>query len=116
MSPPIKRLLYWSPRILSILFAAFISLFALDVFAEGSGFWETVLALLIHLIPTFIIVAILTLSWKREWIGGILFLALGILYIVFSWGKFPWTTYVAKAGPLVLTGLLFLVGWRLRAE
>ena len=31
-----KRLLFWTPRILCLLFAGFISLFALDVF-EGQG-------------------------------------------------------------------------------
>ena len=30
-----KRVLYWTPRVLGILFALFISIFALDVFGEG---------------------------------------------------------------------------------
>ena len=30
-----KRVLYWIPRALTILFALFISVFALDVFGEG---------------------------------------------------------------------------------
>jgi hypothetical protein len=34
-----RRMLFWTPRLLSILFAIFISLFALDVFGEGYGFW-----------------------------------------------------------------------------
>jgi len=116
MNPLVRRCLYWTPRVPTVLFALFISLFALDVFAEGAGFWKTTLALLIHLIPTFIIIAILVLSWKREWIGGILFIALGIVYVVFTWGRFPWSTYLAIAGPLVLTGVLFLIGWQLRTQ
>ena len=35
-----KRLLYWVPRILAILFATFISIFALDVFGEHLPFWR----------------------------------------------------------------------------
>ena len=101
-----------------MLFAGFISLFALDVFGEGYGFWQTVLALLMHLIPTFILVAVLVVSWRREWIGGILFIVLGVLYLVWAWGK-PfgvWYVYLMMAGPLVLIGALFLLNWRYRAE
>ena len=115
MNEPIKRVVYWTPRILCIVFAVFISLFAFDVFEEGKGFWETSVALLIHLVPTIIIVAVLVVSWRREWIGGILFIALGIFYIVWAWGRFPWTTYAIISGPLILMGILFLLSWRLRA-
>src|SRR5262249_53398337 len=66
-----KRLLFWTPRVLCLLFAAFISLFALDVFGESRGFWQTALALAMHLIPTFILLAVLALSWRWEWIGGL---------------------------------------------
>jgi hypothetical protein len=43
---PVKRILLWTPRVLSLLFALFVSLFALDVFGQGYGFWQTTLALL----------------------------------------------------------------------
>jgi drug/metabolite transporter (DMT)-like permease len=113
-----QQLLYWAPRVLCIVTAMFISMFALDVFSEGQGFWGTTLALLIHLIPTFIILVLLLVSWRREWIGGILFILLGILYVVWAWNK-PfghWSTFVIIAGPLVLTGVLFLLNWRYRGK
>jgi hypothetical protein len=111
-----KRLLFWAPRILCILFAVFISIFALDVFEEGYGFWKTILALLIHLIPTWIIVIVLVVSWHREWVAAILFNALAALYIVWYWGKFPWVNYLALSGPLFLVGVLFLINWVYRTE
>lgn len=43
MSRITARLLYRSPRILSIAFAIFLSLFAFDVFSEVHGCWRTVL-------------------------------------------------------------------------
>ncbi len=118
MTRAVQRLLYWTPRVLCILFAAFISIFAADVFGEGRGFWQTALALLMHLIPTFLIVAVLIVSWRREWIGGILFILLGALYVVWAWNK-PfgiWSTFLLIAGPPVLTGVLFLLNWRYRVE
>jgi hypothetical protein len=35
MNIPLKQLLFWTPRVLGILFAAFVSMFALDVFGKG---------------------------------------------------------------------------------
>ena len=116
MRESIKRLLFWTPRILCILFAAFISLFALDVFGEGYGFWETIWALLMHMIPTALVVIALAVSWRWEWIGALLFIGLGAFYIVMTWGRFDWTSYAPISGPLFLIGVLFLVNWRLRSE
>jgi hypothetical protein len=99
------------PRILCIIFAALISIFALDVFGEGYGFWKTVLALLIHLIPTGIILVVLALSWRWEWIGGVIFVALAALYIIAFWGRFHWSVYVIMSGSLFLLGILFLINW-----
>ena len=118
MERPLNRVLYWAPRLLCILFAAFISIFAADVFGHGIGFWRTALALLIHLIPTFLVLAVLALSWRREWIGGILFVVLGLLYVAFAWNKpfFGWGVLLGISGPLFLTGVLFLLDWRARAK
>jgi hypothetical protein len=113
--PPGRQLLYWSPRVLSIVFIAFTSIFAMEVLAESKGFMETVLGLLIHLIPQFVLVGVLIVSWRREWIGGIVFIFIALLYIVTQWGKFDSMVYILISGPLMLTGILFLLNWRQRA-
>ena len=114
MNKPTKRLLFWSPRILGIAFAIFLSLFALDVFSEGLVWWKTLLALAIHLIPTAIIVVVLAASWRWEWVGGVLFIALGILYLKRMWHH-P-AAVAGISGPLFLLGALFLLNWWKRAE
>lgn len=115
MSNNMKQILFWTPRLLSVLFAVFLSLFAFDVFDAGYSFWETILALLIHLIPTGIVLLILVLSWQREWIGGILFPVLSIFYLVSAPGE-HWLAYLLIAGPLFLIGVLFWLNWLNRAE
>ena len=115
---PARQLLYWAPRVLCIVTAMFLSLFALDVFNEGKGFQDTAVAFFMHLLPTTIILVLLILSWRREWIGGGLFILLGVIYVVWAWDK-PfgrWSTFAIIAGPLLLTGVLFLLNWRYRAE
>jgi hypothetical protein len=111
---PSHQLLYWSPRALGMVVAGFISLFALDVFGKGKGFWETTIALLIHLIPTYVVLIALAISWRWEWVGATLFTALGALYLIKFWGMFVWPTYVLISGPLLLIGVLFLLNWRYR--
>jgi hypothetical protein len=111
MKNRVERTVFWMPRILCLLFAAFVSLFALDVFAEGYGFWETIAALVMHLIPTAIIVIALAVAWRWPWIGVILFVLLGVWYLIMAGGRFEWTAYLLIAGPLFLAGALFLVDW-----
>ena len=111
-----KRLLYWVPRILTILFAVFVSVFAMDVFSEHLPFWRLMLALLMHLIPTFVVLIALALAWRWEWIGAVAYFALGAFYIWSFAGRFPLLTYVVIAGPMFVIGGLFAMNWMLRKE
>jgi zinc transporter ZupT len=110
-----RLLLFWSPRILSIGFAVFVSLFALDVFQEAHGFRQTALALSIHLIPTAIIVAVLLVAWRWEWVGAVLYAAAAGCYM---WRVLPahpsWALVIA--GPLLVVAALFLANWIWRPE
>lgn len=110
MKSSIKPIVFWAPRILTVLFAIFISLFALDVFGEGYNFWETVLALFMHLIPTAIILLILVIAWRWEQVGGILFIALGLFYLLWDSNQ-HWSAYVIISGSLFVVGGLFLLNW-----
>lgn len=114
--PWVKRVLYWTPRVLCTLFAGFVSLFALDVFAEHRGAADTAAALMIHLVPTFIVVAVLVIAWRSEGLGGLLFVALGVWYVSECWGRFPRGTLAVIGGPPMFIGLLFLLDWAYRAR
>jgi hypothetical protein len=112
MNPTVKRALFWTPRVLCILFAIFISLFALDVFGQGYGFWETLWALLMHLLPTILLLVALAIAWRWAWLGGVLFLALGAGYLLLAGSRVDWSADLfIIAGPLFLVGLLFLASW-----
>lgn len=110
--PPVNhRFLFWAPRILCISFALFLSLFAMDVFQEGYSLGQTMLTLLIHLIPVYMVVAALVVAWKWEWVGAILFFGLGVFYIVITAGEAHIGAYLGISGPLFVVGVLFLLGW-----
>ena len=102
-----KKFLYWLPRILGMLFALFISIFALDSFGESIPFPEAVIGFLIHLAPTYIMIAILLIAWKWRVVGGTLFILAGVSYII--WMHNPhWAAFLLISGPPILIGILFI--------
>jgi len=115
MPKQINKYLYWTPRILSILFILFLTLFSLDVFSPELKWWEIALGLLIHNIPSLILTLILIITWKHEIVGGIAFILAGLLYIAllfkspFEWFMLIWALQIS--GIAFLIGALFLVNW-----
>ena len=105
---------YWAPRILGCLFAAFLAVFAVDVLGEGYDLLGTVSALVIHLVPALIVIVVLAVSWRWDAVGAVLFVGLGIAYVVQTGGRFPLGTYLLISGVPVCVGLLFLASWLVR--
>ncbi len=111
-----KNALYWTPRILTIVFILFLALFAFDVFEGDQNLIKKLGGFMIHLIPNFVLILILVVAWKHEWIGTIAFALAGIAYIVMAWGKFPFATYLIISGPLFLIAVLFWLNWTNRKK
>ena len=72
------KIVHWLPRIICILAILFISLFALDAFDPNHTIWRQIGDFLMHLIPSFILTALLIIAWKWELIGGIIFTVIGL--------------------------------------
>jgi hypothetical protein len=119
MNKTLKQILFWTPRIAGILFVLFISLFALDIFDAKLSFWETVVGLFMHLIPSILLTIAIIIAWKREWFGALLFIGWAVWYVAFMRG-FDWIAYALIAGLPTVIGLFFLAGWvwrkQIRAE
>jgi hypothetical protein len=111
MKPKTRSIIFWAPRILTILLVAFLALFSLDVFDSQGTFWQIALRLLIHNIPSLVVLIVLVLAWHKEWIGAIIFPLFGLLYLIDNLGKAHWSAFAAITAPLVLVGLLFLLAW-----
>ena len=111
-----KNALYWTPRILTIVFILFLGLFALDSFEGEQSLLQKMGGFLIHLIPNFVLILILIVAWKHEWVGTIAFILAGIAYIVMFWGRFPVATYFIISGPAFLIAILFWMNWMNRKK
>jgi len=106
------RLLLWGPRILGIAVSLFLALFALDAFEPGRSVSPALTDFAIHLLPAAVALAIVALSWRRPWIGGVAFVLLAAAYAVSVRFRPDWT--LAISGPLLAVGVLFLWSWRQR--
>ena len=114
------RILYWAPRVLSILFICFLTLFSLDVFEPGKSAGEVALGLFMHNIPSIIMIVLLVIAWRKEIVGALSYFGAGLLYIGFvafsvANSELPWylaiTWSATIAGPAFIIGLLFLINW-----
>ena len=110
-----RRMLYWLPRLLGLLVAAFVSVFAGDVFTEGLGFWPTVVSLGMHLIPAAVVLCAVAIAWRWEAAGALGFIAIAACYA--AWvlvGHRPASWILVVGGPVLLLGALFLLDWRVQ--
>ncbi len=100
----------WLPRVLGIAFALFLALFALDVFDTFRG-WGIAVPLLIHLVPSFVLLGVVAIAWRHELVGAFVFLGFAVFYISSAGLDRPWSWYTAIALPSAVVGALYLVSW-----
>lgn len=78
---------YWIPRVLCILAILFVSMFALDAFSSEESFIVQLGDFIMHLIPSFVLLYLLIFTWKKELIGGIIFMIIGLGLSPFIFSK-----------------------------
>jgi hypothetical protein len=113
------KLTQWTARILCILAIIFVSIFALDSFSSERTFWQNSAAFLMHLIPSFVLLAVLIVAWKWEKVGGIILVIVGIGLWIFTFNinynqrHFTLLQSIINVSiiclPFVLAGVLFII-------
>lgn len=100
------RILTIAARGVAILGIGILALFALDVFGTGAPPLEIALGLVIHLMPNFILVAVLAVAWRWPLAGGIIYLGFAVVPFVLL--SNPVWVNAILAGPFALAGALFV--------
>ncbi len=102
-----NNIIFWPPRLFAIFLILLAGLLSTDVFGMGDSFWETVIAFLMHNIPTLFLVIILMISWKWELIGGALWLLGGLGLFSLALGGVHMEGLMLISGVIMMIGLLF---------
>ena len=107
-----QKILYWLPRIAGIFCAVICFILAFGVFLEED--WtpvEQTIGFFMQLIPFLIMSIVLYIAWKWEFIGGIIYIILGIVIIAFTILSRPERLYNSffLSGPLFFVGVLFII-------
>jgi CHASE2 domain-containing sensor protein len=105
----LETLLLWSPRILGVGVCLFLGLFALDAFSQSKPFIQALPDFIVHLWPAALVLAVVAVSWRLPWLGGVLFIACALAYASIAYKRLDWIAVIS--GPLALVGVLFLVSW-----
>jgi hypothetical protein len=58
-------------------------MFALDAFEEGATLSQQLTRFLMHLVPSYFLIAFLLIAWKWEKIGGAIFMIIGLAFAPF---------------------------------
>ena len=112
------KVIHWLPRVICILAILFISMFAADAFTPGLTIWQQLGGFLIHLIPSFILITLLIVAWKWEFIGGLIFTVIGLGMSPFIYMHnydmnhsvgMSLGIIMAITFPFVVVGILFIV-------
>lgn len=117
-----KKMVYWTPRVLAILFTLFIMMFSLDVFDGASSLTDQLIGFFMHNLPAMGIIVIIVLSWKKDIIGMIGFALIAIgLFMMVSVSMPPEGSAVNPAvifisGPALLISLLYGLSWILHKK
>lgn len=108
-----RKIIFLFPRILSLLFVGFISLFSLDILGAYSGF-ELIIALFMHLLPSIFLLAFVLLAWKYPILGAVAFIGFSVFY---AWQAKEHPTWVLfLSGPSLIVGLLYFWDWHIRRK
>ena len=112
-SKSLDKFLFHSPRLLAIIFAIILILFAADVFNDAvMSLGEKILSFTVKLITPVIIIVSLVIAWKREMIGGLIFIVLGIAFFLFGWNNLALWKLIISGSILIFIGGLFLLNQR----
>ncbi len=110
-----KKLLHWTPRIFVTLFGLFFSLLFIGATMRSYGtpkLWEIGLYIFLSFVPAFFVLATLLFSRIWKWIGGLVFIAIGIVIAILYWNQDSRLgNYLLTTLPLIVIGILFLLEW-----
>ena len=101
MNQTVQNVLQWSPRFLSISILLFWLFGMIFVYVSGPYLFPSLLAFII-------LISAAMMAWKTRILGGVMYVAIGVVYSLFVVFKGLAPVYILAAVPLLLTGVLYV--------
>jgi hypothetical protein len=114
------EILFWTPRLMCIVAIVVMSMLSFDAFKPEFSSWHQIRTFILHMVPSFTLILLLLLAWRKELTGGTIFIVVGMLLSVFLY-RYNYQEYhsfiksfvpvALVALPFCLTGILFVVDY-----
>jgi hypothetical protein len=113
VNPRLAKIIHWAPRVAAILIIFFVGLFSLDVFAMQASPLELLGGILMHNIPSIVMIILLIFAWKRPEVGFVAFLAAAVIFTFFFLrGIDSLPNLLLFVFPVLLVAFLFYADWK----
>jgi hypothetical protein len=109
MKPMGRHILFLTARGVAIVYALVLLVFAFDVFGGGQPLGTAVVEFVIHAAPSLLVGFVLSISWKRAQLAGILLLACAVVFTLFFHAHIAWSSFFLLTMPLLVSGALFII-------
>jgi hypothetical protein len=114
VNPPLRKIFYWSARLLGILVIFIVVQMHLSPVNLSQSFGQVLVSLLSHGWMTLILVAALAIAWRWEIPGAGIYLGITIWNVV-DMGKTEVFYYLFLAAPYAVIAILFLISGLMKA-
>jgi hypothetical protein len=113
VSPRLRKIIHWAPRVGALLIIVFVGLFSLDVFGTGAPPLEVLVGFLIHNLPSIAMLLLLIFAWKRPVVGFVAFLIAAVAFaILFVRDIYALPNLFLFVLPILLIASLFYADWQ----
>jgi hypothetical protein len=99
----------WIPRILSIIFILFLSLFALNIFGTDVSLFKQLGGFFINLLPSIFFIAVLIVFWKNPTYCGLGFIIIAVSFTFFFETYTNLISFILISFLPAFIGFLFLI-------
>lgn len=104
----IYQTIAWTPRILALFIAFFLSMFATESLNSNGPLLGRFFELCLQLFPALIVLGLSIFAWRNPGYGAYFFFILGIIFYLY-FDHVSIVDYVFISGPLFFTAFFFLL-------
>jgi len=115
MNPPLRKVFFWSARLLGIFAIYIIARLHLSGVNFNQTFGQVLISLLSHAWVTLILIAALAVAWRWEIIGAVIYILIAG-YLMLDMGKTELIYYLFIAVPFAVIALLFLISGLMKSS